>query len=113
MRNKINAIRYIALTAVLGGGLGACNSWVQLTAEGAGVSLADTASQVRDCARVGRASVQTLGKILVVERGGQRLQDELLSLARNEAADLGGDTVLPESLIADGKQVFAVYRCSN
>jgi hypothetical protein len=57
--------------------------------------------------------VQTLGKILVVERGGQQLQDELLSLARNEAADLGGDTVVPESLIAAGKQTFGVYRCGN
>jgi hypothetical protein len=57
--------------------------------------------------------VQTLGKIVVVERGSQRLQDELLTLARNEAADLGGDTVVPESLIADGSQVFGVYRCSR
>ena len=93
--------------------LSGCQSWVQLTPEGAGVELIGDAARVSSCARVGRANVQTLGKIVVVERGSQRLQDELLTLARNEAADLGGDTVVPESLIADGSQVFGVYRCSR
>ena len=59
------------------------------------------------------ANVQTLGKIIVVERGGQRLQDELLTLARNEAADLGGDTVVPESFMANGAQVFGVFKCGG
>ena len=91
--------------------LAACKSWVQLTPEGSNVELVGDASRVANCARVGRANVQTLGKIIVVERGGQRLQDELLTLARNEAADLDGDTVVPESLISNGDQVFGVYRC--
>jgi hypothetical protein len=91
--------------------LAACKSWVQLTPEGSNVELVGDASRVANCARVGRANVQTLGKIIVVERGGQRLQDELLTLARNEAADLDGDTVVPESLISNGEQVFGVYRC--
>lgn len=93
--------------------LSACQSWVQLTPEGAAVTLVGDAAKVSPCTRVGRANVQTLGKIAGVERGGQRLQDELLTLARNEAADLGGDTVVPESLITDGRQVFGVYRCGR
>jgi hypothetical protein len=116
MKNRIKRIKFRSLAVLAAStsvGLSACSSWVQLTPQGEKVSLADTAAQVQQCSRVGRANVQTLGKILVVERGGQRLQDELLSLARNEAADLGGDTVVPESLIADGKQTFGVYRCGN
>ena len=102
---RLSAIALFALS------LSAC--WVQLTPEGANVELVGDASRVASCTRVGRANVQTLGKIIVVERGGQRLQDELLTLARNEAADLGGDTVVPESLMANGAQVFGVFKCSR
>ena len=103
---RLSAIALFALS------LSACESWVQLT-PGANVELVGDASRVASCTRVGRANVQTLGKIIVVERGGQRLQDELLTLARNEAADLGGDTVVPESLMANGAQVFGVFRCGS
>ncbi len=93
--------------------LASCQSWVQLTQEGSQVEVIGDASRVTHCTRVGRARVQTLGKIVVVERGSQRLQDELLTLARNEAADLGGDTIVPESIITDGEQIYGVYRCGN
>ena len=91
--------------------LTACASWVQLTPAGTAVELIGDASKANACTRIGRANVQTLSKIVVVERGGQRLQDELLTLARNEAGDLRGNTVVPESLITNGSQVFGVYRC--
>jgi hypothetical protein len=35
------------------------------------------------------------------------------ALARNSAADMGGDTVVPVSEIQDGKQTFEVYKCVN
>ena len=65
---RLNAIALLTLS------LTACASWVQLTPEGAEVDLVGDASRVTSCARVGHANVQTLGKIIVVERGGQRLQ---------------------------------------
>ena len=87
---RLSAIALFALS------LSACESWVQLTPEGASVELVGDASRVASCTRVGRANVQTLGKIIVLERGGQRLQDELLTLARNEAAiNDSGTTVSP------------------
>ncbi len=89
--------------------INAC-TWVQLTAEGEAVSLS-SAGLVSDCGRIGRATAKTLGKIVVVERGGGRLQEELLTLARNEAGRMGGNTIVPESLIVDGQQEFGVYSC--
>jgi hypothetical protein len=35
----------------------------------------------------------------------------LVALARNEAALMGGDTVVAESPVKDGRQLFGVYRC--
>jgi Domain of unknown function (DUF4156) len=85
-------------------------TWVQLTTEGEGVSLY-TADRTANCQRIGRATAKTLGSIVTVERGGQRLQDELLTLARNEAGRMGGNVIVPESLIENGEQNYGVYNC--
>lgn len=85
-------------------------TWVQLTQEGEGVRLAG-ARLVTNCERIGRATARTLGEIVTVERGGGKQQAELLTLARNEAGRMGGNTIVPESLIANGEQEFGVYSC--
>ncbi len=87
-------------------------TWVQVTSDGAGVRLANT-NEVGDCNRIGRTRSKTLSRIVVVQRGGEKLQEELVSLARNEAADMGGNTIVAESLIDAGEQVFGVYNCPS
>ncbi|MEX0738600.1 MAG: DUF4156 domain-containing protein [Pseudohongiella sp.] len=91
--------------------LAACgNSWVQITPEGERVSLA-TAADIGNCQRVGVANVNALDSIGFVNRGANRLQEELVSLARNEAGEIGGNRVVPESTIDEGRQTFGIYRC--
>ena len=68
-------------------------------------------NEITNCQRIGSAQAQTLSRLVVVERGGERLQDELIRLARNEAGDLGGNVIVPESVIEEGSQSFGVYRC--
>ena len=92
--------------------LSSCNSWVQVTSEGEAVRLA-SGNETANCQRVGSAQAQTLSRLVVVERGGERLQDELIRLARNEAGDLGGNVIVPESVIEEGRQSFGVYRCPD
>lgn len=87
-----------------------CSNWVQVTSAGQNVRVA-TAADVSNCSRVGRTRTNTLGRIVGVERGAERLQTELQSLARNEAGDMGGNVVVPESIIEEGQQTFGVYRC--
>jgi hypothetical protein len=91
--------------------LAACgNTWVQITPEGRNVQLA-TAAQVGGCTRVGTANVNALDNIGFVQRGANRLQEKLVDLARNEGGRLGGNRVVPESTIDEGRQTFGVYRC--
>jgi hypothetical protein len=52
-----------------------------------------------------------LDKVAGVRRGYTTVAEELATLARNSAAQLGGDTVVPTSEIVDGTQTFAVYNC--
>ena len=90
--------------------LASCGSWVQLTAPGQQVEILSE-SQVSACQPLGRASSSTLDRLLLIERSTARQQDELLTLARNEAGDMGGTAIVPMTAAADGKQSFAVYRC--
>lgn len=101
---KILAI-IISLAAV-----GGCSNWVGLTVEGEGVRLA-TAAEISNCSRLGRTRSQSLDRVVGVERGAERLQEELLRLARNDAGAMGGNVIVPESLIEEGEQVFGIYSC--
>lgn len=85
-------------------------TWVSLTPEGEGVAVLEL-SAVRNCERVGRVTSRTTDEIVRVDRGAETLQNELLVLARNEAAALGGNAIVPDSVIQDGAQVFTVYNC--
>lgn len=100
-----------AMLSALFGLMSAC-TWVQLSPEAANVYLR-TASQVSECDRVGTANVNALSQIGFIDRSAARLQDELVDLAKNEAARLGGDSVVPESTIDEGKQTFGVFLCGR
>ena len=107
--NRNDIMKKLLITAMSAAMVTGC-TWVQLTSEGENVSLAG-ADRVGNCNRIGSVTAKTLGSIAKIERGGGRLQQELLTLARNEAGDMGGNTVVPESLINDGKQDYGVYSC--
>lgn len=96
-----------AISAVL---LISCSSWVQLTGEGESVLLLPL-SGVTSCKRIGGTRSSTLNKILFKERNFTRLEEELNTLARNEAGSMGGDVIVIESPISDGNRRFGVYKC--
>lgn len=87
----------------------ACN-WVQLTDEGKGVRLA-TAAEVGNCTRVGNTTSTTRSRLWVADRGSEKVQDELITLARNEAAMIGGNVIVANGTIEEGRQHFLVYHC--
>lgn len=89
--------------------LSAC-TWVKPDALSSRVALAKP-SEVTDCKRIGFANVKTLGRIVVVPRSANKVAEELVTLAQREAAVMGGDTIVADSLVDGGSQVFAVYRC--
>jgi hypothetical protein len=99
--------RLLALTALLIAGPTGC-AWVELTEDGRGVRIADS---VEGCERLGRVTSTTRAKIAGMKRDDDRKAEELETLARNEAAALGADTLVPESAIVDGHRVWTAYRC--
>lgn len=89
--------------------LPAC-TWVPLTDGGARVQLR-TLEQAQACEHKSRVTVSVKNRIGAIPRSEDKVRGELETLARNEAARVGGNAVAAESEPADGRQVFVVYRC--
>jgi len=103
-RHGRGSLLLAALTSVLIG----C-TWIKLTDAGAEVAQGSAAG-VTDCELVGAVTASTQNRV-VLERGRGKVAEELIVLARNEAATLGGDTIVPAGPMVDGRQDFEVYRC--
>jgi hypothetical protein len=85
-------------------------TWVPLTDEGSHVQVR-TSDQVQGCERKFRVTTAVKNKIGAISRSEEKVREELRTLARNEAARLGGNAVVAETEPTDGRQVFVVYRC--
>lgn len=100
----------VVITGFAALALSSCSSWVQLTSEGEAVMLLPE-SGVVSCTRIGGTRSSTLNKILFTERNRTRLEEELATLARNEAGSMGGNAITIESPISDGTRRYGVYQC--
>lgn len=89
--------------------LSACG-WVKLTPLAESVQVRNE-SEVMTCSKVGTTTASVADKVAGLKRQDHIVQDNLRILARNAAADMGGDTIAPASPITDGKQIFGVYKC--
>ena len=89
--------------------LTSCN-WVRVTPEGENVRLLNQ-SQVSACQRIGTTTSTTASKVVFVPRGSESVQTELVDLARNEAGLMGGNAIVADGTVVDGRQRFIVYSC--
>ncbi len=70
-----------------------------------------SAREVRKCQKVGTTTAAVTHEIISIPRHETVIAEELTRLARNNAAVLGGDTVVPTSKIVRGAQLFSIYKC--
>jgi len=108
---NMKSVLVAALSVAAAGLLGAC-TWVKPTPAAESVHVA-TADAVSDCERKGKVTVSLKSRVAGVERSPTKVAGELATLARNEAEALGGDTVVAESQVSEGSQVFGVYLCGG
>jgi hypothetical protein len=87
-------------------------TWVPLTDEGARVRILK-ASEVAGCEKLAETTSRTSDRVVIFARSDRKVREELDSLARNEAADLGGDAIAPIGTPKNGRQSFGVYRCES
>jgi len=105
LRCRRLALLCLATSMIVGG----C-SLVDLTKEGEGVRVA-TADAVSACTGLGRTTASVVYEVAAIPRHPDAVKENIEVTARNSAASMGGDTIVPASPIAEGKQTFEVYRC--
>lgn len=96
-------------TSVLISVLAGC-TFVKLSPAGAAVDVRAN-SAVIDCTKLGSVTVNGLDKVGFIQRKDGRVSGELATQARNDAAEMGANVVVPVAQPVDGRQKFAAYRC--
>ncbi len=101
----------IILAAALVSLTSAC-TWVKVSEQGSNVAVANAAN-VRSCEKVRTVNVKVKDNFVgSMKRDPNKVSTELTNMARNEATQFGGDTVVPVSQPTDGRQSFDVYKCN-
>lgn len=99
---KLTPVGFLAMLA-------ACQ-WVKPEPGAQGVALVKP-QVVQDCTKLGESRVKVKSAIGPLDRGTKKVQDELLTLAKNEAVLIGADAIVAQGTPQEGKQSFALYRC--
>lgn len=97
------------IMTVLALSLAAC-AWITLTPGGEKVRVL-AAGEVANCEEVGKTQVSLRAKVAGINRNEDQVAKELSMLARNAAADMGGDTVVPATPVKGGKRTYTIYKC--
>lgn len=91
--------------------LSAC-TWVEPTKESSDVTLVKSFN-VNDCKKLGSTNVTTTQKIGIITRGDDAVMEELITLAKNRAAKMGGDSVVAQEPAVDGSMSFDIFKCAS
>ncbi|MCP4488661.1 MAG: DUF4156 domain-containing protein [Gammaproteobacteria bacterium] len=70
-------------------------------------------SEVSTCRLLGMTNASVTASALGVPRPVETIGKELATIARNSASNMGGDTIVPFTVVAEGQQTFQVYKCIN
>lgn len=84
---------------------------IKLTPEGEKVRVLDP-DEVDTCRELGNTNTSVTSTV-IVDRPIETITKELRIIGRNSAARMGGDTIVPLTVIDQGKQSFVVYKCVN
>ena len=89
--------------------ISAC-SGISLTDDGEKVRLLDP-GEVSSCRELGKTNTSVTATVAGIERPEDTIAKELQTIARNGAARMNGDTIVPLTIVEAGQQTFMVYKC--
>jgi hypothetical protein len=91
--------------------LPAC-TWIEPTKESSGVTLVKSFN-VKACKKLGTTSATVTQKIGIITRGDDVVMEELITMAKNRAAKMGGDSIVALEPPVDGSMSFDIYKCAS
>lgn len=98
------------LMVIVGFAMVSACTWVEPTIGSRSVSVVKP-EHVSTCEQIGQTNTRTAAKIGFIRRNAATVAKELQTLARNDAAAMGGDTVVAQGSSYEGSQRFLIYRC--
>lgn len=91
--------------------LPAC-TWVEPTSESSEVTLVKSFN-VKSCKKLGTTNATVTHKVGPVTRDADTVTEELITLAKNRAAKMGGDSIVAQQPAVDGSMSFDIYKCKE
>ena len=91
--------------------LSAC-SGLKLTPDGEKIRVLEP-SEVSSCRELGNTNTSVTATVVGIDRPDDTIAKELIIIASNGAARMGGDTIVPLTVVEAGQQTFVVYKCIN
>ncbi|HEY6130661.1 MAG TPA: DUF4156 domain-containing protein [Halioglobus sp.] len=85
-------------------------TWVEPKPGASNVSLV-MPTHVSNCKSLGTTISQVKAKVGIINRNDEKVAGELLTLAKNSAVEIGGDTLVAEGAPNEGTQKFRIYKC--
>ncbi len=85
-------------------------SWVGAKKESHFIALVKPSS-VQHCKKIATTRSKSVSKVLFVNRSYDKVMSELITLAKNEALVLKGNTIVAEGPYEQGSQLFGIYDC--
>ncbi len=67
--------------------------------------------EVTSCRELGKTTSSVMNSVAGIDRPEESIAEELETLSRNSAANLGGDTIVPLTVVENGQRTFLVYKC--
>lgn len=105
-----NLMSTLAL-GLLAAGLSGCASSMIGERVGADQVVLAKDTEVTKCKSLGRSTLSVLSSLGPITRSAEAVEENLLQMARNEAIDRGGDTVVKGNSLEYGKRSYEVFKC--
>ncbi|KAF1013433.1 MAG: hypothetical protein GAK31_03582 [Stenotrophomonas maltophilia] len=86
-------------------------TWVPIEPVGKTVRVLPAGPAPAGCINKGEVAVTVKSKVGFYNRNPLRVQEELETLARNEAPSAGANAVQADGTVADGSQRFNAFQC--
>lgn len=84
--------------------------WVQVTPEGEKVRVGN-AAEVEGCRELGSVTGKTTVTVGPLARDEAKVAREVEALARNEAATMGANVIVPKGALEWDQRSYAAFRC--
>ena len=87
-------------------------TWVEPTKEGSEVLLVK-AFNVETCKKLGTTNVSVKHKVGIITRSEEKVTEELITLAKNRAAEMGGNSIVAKEPASEGAMSFEIFKCGE